>query len=219
MKRLMFFIFLVLMPVASSLVLYDVDCYNDGRIEITLEGNNESKAYTNEIIVKTSDNIVDGSWGSNFIQKSSVLSKKYGTFISKEGIFNEDRIYQLDVSYVLVENATARYDQSLSFTVNCPGLLFACNLMNLSISECYTQNSKFNALLDIQGLRQSGPTLMDPAEVINYKIKAENDYLGLNTVISKEGVLPKYYKITYLKNNQYMLEFNFPDISKRQIFF
>ena len=202
-------VLLLVMQASYALELYDSECFNNGRIEFTLSGNNQSKAYTKDIMIKYHETIIEGSWDSNYIAKSDILSRKYGTFISKEGALKNKDKYAIDIFYVLVENATAKYEQKLSFSADCPGLLFSCSLLNLSIENCYTQDNKFNAIINASGLAQSEPATMKPDEVIIFKIKAENSYLDINNVNSKEGNLPMDYKINDLKDGQYLLEFDF----------
>jgi len=208
MKRLLVLLALLIsMQSSYALELYDLDCFNDGHATIILSGNNESKAYTKDIKLTVDNNQVEGSWSSLFIKKTSIMDQKYGTFTSKEGIFKEKNTYNINVDYVLVENSTASYKETISFPIECPGLLFSCTILNLSVSDCYNQEGIFTAIINAQGLMQSKDSTMQPDKVISFTIRSKNNYIDKNNFNSKEGDLPANYTISSIGNDNYKLEF------------
>lgn len=219
MRWQLVFVLLLALPFACGLELYDIECYNDGHVEFTVSAENESKAYTKDIAVFSGNELVEGSWGDTiFMEKSSIANRKYGTFTSKEGVFTKKEVYNIKVDYAITMNATTKYNQSLSFQANCPGLLFTCSKLNLSIQDCYNQDNKFKAIMKIQGLSQSNDAKMDPAKVVSYTISASNIYQGINNFNSKEGGLPLNYNISSLSNEEYLLEFGFEGNSVNKLF-
>ena len=208
---LLVFLALLAMPLAYSLKPYDIDCFDDGHVELTLEGENDSKAYTEDIEVKSNGKTVQGSWGSLFIKKSDSAEDQYGKFVSREGIFDIAKNYDINIDYILAENATASYKQSLAVSVSCPGLLFSCSLLNISIQECYTKNGKFNAVIAAPGLKQSGRAEMDFDKVTSYILRTRENYIDKNLISSRKGELPAVHEVAYIKDGKYLLAFDFAD--------
>lgn len=207
------FLFLIAMPLAYSLEVYNANCYNDGHLELTLIGNNASKAYTKDINISYNGENIEGSWSYQYIKKSDQGYEKYGTFTSKEGSLIGKKQYLLNIDYILTENSTTWHRQSLDATADCPGLFFSCSMLNISIEDCYNQGNKFTAIIKAQGLSQSPGTLMKPDEVISYTLKTKQNYLDVNNLQSKKGALPKGYNITESSdsNELYLLQFEFKD--------
>lgn len=206
-------LFLIAMPLAYSLEVYNANCYNDGHLELILIGNNVSKAYTKDINISYNGQNIEGSWSYQYIKKSDQGYEKYGTFTSKEGSLIGKKQYLLNINYILTENSTAMHRQALDATVDCPGLFFSCSMLNLSIEDCYNQGNKFTAIIKTQGLSQSPGTLMKPDEVISYTLKTKQTYLDVNNLQSKKGSLPKQYNITEYGDSKekYLLQFELED--------
>lgn len=217
-KLILLFAFILIMPIAYSLTFYDSDCYDDGHVTFTVMANNESKAYTKDIKVISDGNLINGDWSAIFLEKTDIKNRKYGTFTSKEASFNAEKTYDITLDYILIENITSQYKETLNFQVKCPGILFSCSLLNLTIDDCYAEDGKFTAAITAAGLKQSKRSETDANKALSFNIKSENNYLDKKKVYSDDGDLPLDYSISYLKNDQYILQFDFKDNFVKSMF-
>ena len=211
MKKLVLFIVFVYFIVnASALMFYSGECFNSGGARITVNaGDNDSKVYSSQMKTFIDGvEIEDGTWSAVYFRNSNDGSKKYGILETKEGLFNEQKKYNIEVSYYIENDSQKR---TISGTMECPGLRFSCALLNLTVGSCYTENGKFVADLTVAGIAQSSGIEKTPEESVIYGLTAEKKYLDAAGNNQENGKLPAGYSITQVGKDRYTIEAPFVD--------
>jgi len=208
-KLVLFIVFICSIINASALMFYSGECFNDGMARITVNaGDNDSKVFSSQMKTFIDGIEVDGEWSGVHFRNSNDGSKKYGVFETKEGLFNEQRTYNIEISYFIENDPQKR---TISGTMDCPGLRFSCALLNLTVNNCYTKEGKFVADLIIAGIDQSSGIEKSPDEAVIYGITAEKKYLDVSGNTRESGKLPVGYSITQKGKDRYTIEAPFVD--------
>ncbi|MAG47491.1 hypothetical protein CL617_02700 [archaeon] len=204
---LIIFISLLLPLSADALKVNNIECNNDGSLEFKIEGEFDDKIYTKDIGVIVEDHEDNGSWDSISIQKSYSDSQRYATFAIPEASLNENKIYKVSLNYT--EDGQ---DKKKEFNAECPGLLFSCNLLNIDITKCSTQDRKFTAEFSAKGLKQSklsGGFNVDVSKVLDFFINTDEPFKSRKNISYKSGPLPTEVDFKHLGNDNYILSFDF----------
>ncbi|MCG2718749.1 MAG: hypothetical protein L6408_07955 [Nanoarchaeota archaeon] len=217
--RLLFvpLMFLLIVFSVSAVRLETAECFDDGRIEITLKADGNT-AYTNSIKIIAEGKNVKGSWDNDFLALTSYINKR-ATFTSLENRLVEERTYQITMPYEEKIDEQTTQEGELTFELDCPGLIFTCEKMGIKLNDCVTsKREKITAHLDIYGLEQSPGLNLDPLKVIDFKLRTQMLYRDINEVVSKTGSLPKGATITKVADNKYLLEANFDSYTTNRIY-
>ncbi|MFQ5648250.1 MAG: hypothetical protein ACE5FW_03355 [Candidatus Aenigmatarchaeota archaeon] len=127
------------------------------------------------------------------------VNSKPSMFASKEGYIREPGQYR-----VRVLNSTG--DVIHSTDLACPGLRFACDLLNITIDRCSNPDGKFRAIFGVDGMNQSHlPDAKEVSLLKDFNYRLEGDYpLGIH------ATFPKGAKLTHLGGPKYTLELDVP---------
>lgn len=198
-------LFLLIVFSVSAVRLETAECFDDGRIEVTIKAGG-SIAYTNQISVFAEGKNLKGSWDKNFISLTDPQNKK-STFISLENYLTGERSYQMTVYYTEKIDEETTQDGEFTFDLECPGLIFTCEKVGLKLNDCVSsKRGKITANMNIYGLEQSPGLNLDPLKVLDFKLRAQILYRDINGVVSKIGGLPEGAKITRVAENKYLVE-------------
>jgi len=205
MKKVIFFlVLLIFVANSSALLFYSAECFKDGHIEVKVNAwDNESKVYTSSIKTKIDGIEIDGDWGVDYLRRSSDGTKQYGVLETDEAMFNENKIYDVEISYYIEDDPQERI---ITGKADCPGLRFSCALLNLSVENCNNREGKFIATLTIHGLHQSSVAYEEPDVAISYTLITEDKYTDSGGFFSKRGGLPEGYTIYDKGHERYVIE-------------
>lgn len=213
--RLLIPIFLAILLLGSvnGLTIDSKKCFNDGHVEIVVNGgDNESKVYISDINLMIGGISINNTWSNEYVYDAQSVEKQYSEIATEEGLFNRDEFYYVDIDYFITLPNGDKDQKSIKETVDCPGLLFTCSKLGLSIDSCHTTNrNKFQAYLNILGLRQSEKAMMDALKAVTYNFETENSYTDIRNAYTKKGKLPINAEIIELGNEKYLLEANLED--------
>lgn len=208
-KEVLFLVFLFVLVNVNALMFYSGECFNDGHGRITVNaGDNDSKIYSSQMRTFVDGVEIIEDWSNEYFRNSNDGTKKYGVLETKEGLFNEKKTYNIEISYYY-ENDPQK--KTIKGEMECPGLRFTCALLNLSIDDCYTKDGKFVAELTILGIEQSAGIEKEPDVAVNYNMLAEKRYLDTYGNNKEDGLLPAGYMITQIAKGKYRIEAPFVD--------
>lgn len=208
-KGVLFLMFLFVLFNVNALMFYSGECSNEGVARVTVNaGDNDSKIYSSQMKIFIDGVELEKEWSGEYFRNSNDGSKKYGVIESDEGMFNEMRTYDIEISYYYENDPQKR---TITGEMECPGLRFSCALLNLSIDDCYTENGKFVVDMTILGIEQSPGVEREPDVAVGYNMAAEKRYLDVYGNNKEEGLLPAGYMITKLAKGKYRIEAPFVD--------
>ena len=126
--------------------------------------------------------------------------------------------YNIKVEYIIKGSEDKK---ELNFVVNCPGMVFNCKFLEVSVDDCYTEDGILKAFLTIKGLLPSNSPLAqnqirDPIKDMTYNLEADKPYESIDTKTglikeSKYGAIPKNAQVTQTERDHYFL---FADLGK-----
>lgn len=201
---------LVFSLTANALEVYDKQCKSDGSLKLILKADNKAKVYTDNIQVKVGNNLMVGSWDPLYITQSDKSSREYATFQSEENVLTVKRSYPLSITYLSVYDEGNKSLETKSFEVECPGLVFSCKEMNISIESCGTSKDwLFRSVISIKGLEQSDAAKMSVLDVVDFVLDAENKYKDMSGKETSKGGLPLSSEVVRLDKDKYVLRYEF----------
>ncbi len=205
------FIFLLIFALGvSALEVSESECKKDGSLRLVLKADSTMKAYTEDIGVKVVGTPMFGTWNILYVTRSESASREYTTFQSDENILTSKRSYPINIDYKDTKEDGTKLPKTLSFEVECPGLLFSCKNLNISIESCENQkNGLFRAVLDVKGLEQSQLAKMDIMQVVDFLVDAENKYKDSTGKETSRGTLPLKSQVTRLEKDKYVVRYEF----------
>ena len=222
------FTFLLLLLTVNAIRVNSIDCNDDGSLGIEIIPI-VGKVYTKDIAISLEEEgkppfLLPGWWDKDFVKYNSDNPfYSTGAFFTKEAFFKERKDYRIYIKYLLNDPITGNYMiQEMAHTFSCPGLVFSCTLLNLSIDDCYTKNNVFYAYFTAEGLKQSDlpyAKVIDLQEDVTYRLSTINTYCDRNKRCSKEGTLPENSSITSLGDDRYLLKTNFDSNNSVSMFF
>jgi len=127
------------------------------------------------------------------------VNNRVSMFASKEGYAKEPGQYRV---YIL--NSTGGVVHTTDMA--CPGLKFACDLVNITIDRCYNIDGTFRVIFGVEGMKQSdleGARELDLLKDFNYKLGGDYPHFIYTT-------FPKGAKLEHLGGNKYTLEVAVP---------
>lgn len=203
-------ILLILATSASAIELYDKVCNDDGSLKLVLKANDKSKVYTQDVEVRVGQTAMPGTWDINFITQSSSSVREYATYQSKGNILTAERSYPINVLYKAIQQDGSTKEESMPFEVECPGLLFSCENLNITMESCETQSSGlFRAVILIGGLEQSQKAKMDVMQVVDFAMEAENKYVDTTGKETSRGTLPQKAQVLRTEKDKYVVRYEF----------
>ncbi len=204
-------IFLLILAIGvSALEVSETECKKDGSLKLVLKADSTVKTYTEDIGVKVVKTPIFGTWNIIYVTKSESASREYATFQSDENILTAKRSYPINIDYKETKEEGTKLPKTLSFEVECPGLLFSCKNLNISIESCENQKTGlFRAVLNVKGLEQSDLAKMDIMNVVDFLIEAENKYKDSTGKETSRGTLPLKSQVTRLEKDKYVIRYEF----------
>ncbi len=142
-KLVLIFVFLILISgfVRGDLVFDEVLCKKDGSLNLKVYSDDD-KIYVNdiEVIVEKKDPFLDftilkfkvnGSWSKDYISDEKV------DFKSRVAQINEPGVYNIVLDYI-----DKGVNKKTEYEIECPGLIFSCELVNVDIKNCTNVDNK-----------------------------------------------------------------------------
>lgn len=202
--------------VSADLVFEEVLCYKDGslRLKVYSEDNKISVDDVN-VIARYRDRFgliiskfeVNGSWDKDYI------SDEGSVFKSKDAQINFPGDYDIILEYKEGVNK-----KIMSWELNCVGLIFSCELINVDIKNCTNVDNKyFSLLVELSGINQSIARQIDIFEDVSYGVVAENNYKDIKGLFSNKGSLPEDIKIDKINENLYLFSKEFKNNSIKSV--
>ena len=192
------------LPVSGAF-LYGSECREDGSFQFTVQGDEDAKAETEPIVLKVEGKEVYGAWDRAFFRKSSESKKAFATFTGEENQLLQKKSYLALMEYALnFENGTED-QREISFTLDCPGLVYTCKQLGLELTSCTNEEGAVRAELLLTGLQQSPQATMVPEKVLDFQFVMKERYKDIRGASSREGSLPEKYQILHLGTDQYVM--------------
>jgi len=209
---------IILTSIVSASTFYDTICSADGSLTFRLKSDKDERIYVNDIkilIVSPTGKIFDLSEKGEWSTIKRITTEDAGSlFRSEELLLNEEGIYRMEIKYKSFSSSDEYVQKGKEATFECPGLLFSCRLLDVSIDKCYNKDGKFVAEYTIQGLKPSNlknAKVIDILDGVDYTIEATETYEDINNNIIRKGSLPRNYKLKEIGPNKYSLEAFFFD--------
>lgn len=194
----------------SALEIYDQQCKSDGSLKLVLKADSKAKVYTDSIQVKVGNTLLNGAWDPVYITQSDKSAREYATFQSEEDVLTSKRSYPLSVTYLDVYDEGNKSLETISFEVECPGLVFSCKELNITVESCETSKDwLFRSVVSIKGLEQSDLAKMNVLDVVDFVLDAENKYKDMSGKETSRGGLPLNSEVVRLEKDKYVLRYEF----------
>jgi len=203
-------ILLTIILSVNAIEVFDKECKKDGSLSITLKADSKAITYTGDVQVKAAETPIKGTWDTLEILKSETTRREFSTFTSEENILTAKRSYPINIEYKTTEGNGSKTTGTKSFEVECPGLLFSCNGLNMSIESCENQEGGlFRAVVNAQGLEQSPAATMDILQVVDFVLEAENKYKDMTGKETTRGTLPAKSQVLRIQKDKYVIRYEF----------
>ncbi len=203
-------IILILTLGVNALEIYDKECKNDGSLRVVVKGDSKAKVYTSEIEVKVGQIAMPGSWDTNYVTRSTTAAREYSTYQSEANILTAKRSYPINVEYKETQEDGSKTIGTAPFEIECPGLVFSCKNLNITILSCENQeDGLFRSSIHISGLEQSEIAKMDVMQVVDFIIEAENKYKDMTGKETARGTLPYKAQVIRIEKDEYVVRYEF----------
>jgi len=213
MKRglLVLLIFLIFISSAYALTLGSQTCKNNGEFTITLEAENKSLTYTDQIEIFIDGKKMEGTWDINYMKRDPPdRGRQFATFISKEGQVLGGGKKIMTINYPLGENEYIKNTYELQEILDCPDYIFSCALLNVEVNECFTtEDNVFYSYFTLNGFKQSLVGELSTENNLNFILNTENPYEDITNRISTNGVIPKRAIVRQYEGDKYMIKYEF----------
>lgn len=211
-KLILIFVSLVLVCniVNANIIFDEVKCSKDGSLEFTVYSEDSKIDVNNvKIIARQKDQFdltiskteINGSWSLDYISNGGASFKSGTAQIKNAGA------YDIILNYIEED-----LNKNAVWTLDCPGLIFSCNLLSIDIKNCTNVDDKyFNLLIEIAGTNQSIVSQIEILDGIKYSLVAKNSYKDIKGLDSDRGSLPEDIKINKLDKDLYLFSKEFQD--------
>lgn len=207
-KLLLILILLISIMQVSAIEIFKTStiCDEHGILEMKVGDNRVGTVYTEDfkVFARRQGEIdfkeLTGKWDSTRLEQNDNIF-----FKSNIVQLRHKAVYDLKLKYLDIN----KEEKEVTSEVTCPGLLYNCELFNITIEQCYTKDNEFTAYLYLGGSVPSENIdiiKLDPKKDFDYYFKAESSFEDTNNNIAKTGALPLNSEITYLGMDRYLLK-------------
>lgn len=212
MKKLLLLLLFIIPSVSALQIMTPFSsCDEHGSVGFKISDNLLATLYTKdfEVFARQQGEInyktITGEWSSPRLEKKDSVH-----FESDQIQFRHKAMYDLKVEYLDVN----KEKQKLTTAIQCPGMIYNCELFNITIEQCYSKDGEFIAYLYLGGsVPSANPNIVKllPEKDFDYDVRAETPFEDMNDNIAKTGGLPKYTEFTSLGSDRYLLKAPFKE--------
>jgi hypothetical protein len=124
-------------------------------------------------------------------------------------VLTSKRPYPINIEYKLTQEDGTKTDETQSLGIECPGVIFTCEELNISIESCENQGDLFRAVLNVKGLEQSKEAMMGLLQVVDFQLETENKYKDMDGKETSKGTLPEKAQAVRLEKDKYVIRYEF----------
>ncbi|MBR9691035.1 hypothetical protein GOV08_05110 [Candidatus Woesearchaeota archaeon] len=152
---------------------------------------------------------INGVWDTADSLRDGTSRNVYRDFVSDEMALLGQGLYQAVISYPSFDSAGFDY---IKQNFICPGYYFSCNVVNVTVLECYNKDGVFHAKISTQGFDNekysSTARKLDKIDDVAYILSTDERYVDIIGSNTPRGGLPENYFIYEISDDVYEITWN-----------